>query len=105
MKVKHLRNHRLVSIPSHNEDGDEPWIAVQEVYYEDGKPRAYADPCCGSETLEGAKQVCAWFAEAASKPVLHEDDFKREVSDVAKIRNRLGVRFHTYCSTTKEQQP
>ena len=69
-------NHRLVSIPSQN--GDEPWIAVQEVYYEDGEPIGYADPCCGSETLEGVKQVCAWFAEAASKPVLHEDDFKGE---------------------------
>ena len=67
-------NHRLVNVPSEN--GGEPWIALQEVHYEDGKPTGYGEPCCGSETLEGAKQVCAWFAEAASKPVLHEDDFR-----------------------------
>ena len=69
-------NHRLVNMPSEN--GGEPWIVLQEVHYEDGKPTGYGDPCCGSETLEGAKQVCAWFAEAANKPVLHEDDFNSE---------------------------
>lgn len=67
-------NHRLVNVPSEN--GGEQWITVQEVHYENGKPTGYGEPCYGSETLEGAKQVCAWFAEAASKPVLHEDDFR-----------------------------
>lgn len=77
-------NHRLVNMPSEN--GGEPWITLRKVHYEDNKPTGYGKPCCGSETLEGVKQlslwnssrVCAWFAEAASKPVLHEDDFNSE---------------------------
>lgn len=40
-------NHRLVHM---NEGAGEPWVEVQEVYYnEDGSISGYSKPCLGSE--------------------------------------------------------
>lgn len=66
---------RFVNIPSEN--GGEDWFELKEVYYnEDNSLMGYADACIGSETTDGVVQLTEWWAHAATKPPLHEDDFK-----------------------------
>jgi hypothetical protein len=65
---------RFVNLPSQN--GGEDWFELREVYYnEDNSLMAHADPCLGSDTVEGVAQLTTWWKQAANKPPLHENDF------------------------------
>ena len=69
-------NYRLVNTPSEN-DGED-WLCLKEVYYDDnGKPVSYSDICMGSETVDGVLWLIEEWEEAATMPVLHEDDFNK----------------------------
>jgi len=68
-------NYRFINTPSEN-DGED-WICLKEVYYDnDGLPVSYSDPCLGSESVDGVLWLIDEWAEAATMPVLHEDNFK-----------------------------
>ena len=72
--------YRIVNMPSQN--GGEDWYGLQEVFFEpDGTPMGYADPSTGTEDLEGLKELGEWIADAFSKPVMHENDFPRQLKD------------------------
>ena len=65
---------RFVNTPSVN--GDDDWIELREVYYnDDGSLMGHADPCIGSETVDGTNQLVRWWLRASELPVLHEKDF------------------------------
>lgn len=65
---------RFVNMPSGN--GGDDWIELREVYYsEDGSLMGHSNPCPGSETVEGIKQLAQWWLRASELPVLHEKDF------------------------------
>ena len=72
-------NHRVVE----HEDGDSPWLAVAEVFYdESGAPIGYAETCVGSETLDGLKEVLERMTKALEHPVLHaKTDFTNKWGD------------------------
>lgn len=70
-------NFRFVNTPSEN-DGED-WIGLKEVHYTDGKPAFYTEPCLGSENAEGIVWLTEKWAEAASQPVLHENDFTNDL--------------------------
>ena len=78
---EHTWNYRFINMPSEN-DGED-WICLKEVYYDnDGKPVSYSDPCLGSESVDGVLWLIDEWAEAATMPVLHEDDFNKETNNV-----------------------
>ena len=65
---------RFVNMPSGN--GGEDWLELREVYYnEDGSLMGHANPCLGSETAAGVKQIVAWWVRASKLPAVHEKDF------------------------------
>ena len=66
---------RFVNIPSTN--GGEDWLELREVYFnfDDGSLIGHADPCLGSETVAGTKQLVRWWMRASELPLLHEKDF------------------------------
>lgn len=65
---------RFVNTPSDN--GGEDWLELREVYYnDDGSLMGHANPCLGSETAAGVKQIAARWMRASKKPTLHEKDF------------------------------
>lgn len=65
---------RFVNMPSGN--GGDDWIELREVYYsEDGSLMGHSNPCPGSETVEGIKQLAQCWLRASEQPVLHEKDF------------------------------
>jgi hypothetical protein len=67
-------NFRLLDLTDANL-GD-PYFELVEVHYNDkGEPVGYTDPCTGSETIEGMKQLVAWYALALDKPVMQRADF------------------------------
>jgi len=70
-------NYRFVDCPS--ETLEEHWYELKEVYYDDdGKPRAYASACLGTEDKDDLPELVKWWALALEKPILHENDFKGE---------------------------
>jgi hypothetical protein len=67
-------NFRLLDLT--DENNGEPYLELVEVYYTDaGEPVGYCKPCTGSETIEGLKQLVAWFALALDKPVIQKSEF------------------------------
>ena len=63
-------------IDLNDENGGDPWIELCEVHYNDaGVPVAYSNPCIGSETVEGMKQLLSWHKLALGKPVMQKSDF------------------------------
>jgi hypothetical protein len=67
-------NFRLLDVS--DENLGEPYIMLIEAHYNDkGVPVGYSDPCTGSETIEGMKQLVAWYALALDKPILKKSDF------------------------------
>lgn len=69
-------NYRIVNTKSQNSGED--WYCLQEVYYEDGKPIGYCDPCTGGDDMEEMKRVFVWMSKALELPPLQEEDFKKE---------------------------
>jgi hypothetical protein len=66
-------NFRLLDLTDANL-GD-PYLELVEVHYNDkGVPVGYTDPCTGSETIEGMKQLVAWYALALDKPVMQQSE-------------------------------
>lgn len=49
---------------------DPEWITLKEVYYDDGKPRGYSDPCVGSEDINGIIKFAQRIHEASMRPIL-----------------------------------
>jgi len=67
-------NYRMIDL-SH-ENGDEPWIEICEVFYnDDGSLMGYTPANLGSETVADLKKVAKRMAMALSKPVLKDADF------------------------------
>jgi hypothetical protein len=67
-------NYRIVNDKRGN--GGEYWYCLKEVEYDDlGKPTGYGDPCLGSETMEGMREVWEMMQHAMEHPPLQEDDF------------------------------
>ena len=68
-------NFRLIDLSDENNGGD-PWIELCEAHYNDkGVPVGYTEPYMGSETIEGIRQLVAWYALALDKPILKKADF------------------------------
>jgi hypothetical protein len=68
-------NFRLIDLSDENYGGD-PWIELCEVHYNDaGVPVGYTEPYMGSETIEGIRQLVAWYALALDKPILKKSEF------------------------------
>ena len=66
-------NFRLVDLS--DENNNSPWLELQEVYYDDqGDPVGYCDPCMGSETVEGMRELLSWYALALRRPILKKAD-------------------------------
>ncbi len=66
--------HRFVNMPSAN--GGEDWIELREIYYnEDGSLIGHANPCLGSESMDGVTLIVGWWVNASKLPPLHEKDF------------------------------
>jgi len=62
-------NYRLIDL-SH-ENGSEPWVEIQEVFYEDdGTPSGYCAATLGSESTVTMRQTLEWMMLALDKPVL-----------------------------------
>jgi hypothetical protein len=65
---------RLIDLS--DENGGDSWIELCEVHYDDeGVPVAYSNPCVGSETVEGMKQLLDWHRLALGKPVMQKSAF------------------------------
>lgn len=72
-------NYRFVNTPSENDGHD--WITLKEVVYSDEeglKPTGFGEPCIGAENIDDVLWLTDKWAEAANKPVLHEDQFTKE---------------------------
>jgi hypothetical protein len=68
-------NYRIVNTKSEN--GGEDWYCLQEVFYTDGKPAGYSDPCTGSESMESLREVWEMMGKAMTLPPLQEEDFTK----------------------------
>lgn len=66
-------NFRFVRDDASN--GGEPWFALKEVQYENGKPVGYGDPCLGGESIEEIQWLTDRWSEASAKPVLDVSEF------------------------------
>jgi len=67
-------NYRFVNTPSENDGKD--WLALKEVVYSDEAgltPTGFGEPCIGADNIDEVLWLTARWAEAANKPVLHED--------------------------------
>jgi hypothetical protein len=68
---------RFVNMPSAN--GGEDWIELREIYYgEDGALMGHANPCLGSESMDGVTEIVRWWVHASKMPPLHECDFPED---------------------------
>ena len=68
-------NYRFVNTPAENDGKD--WITLKEVHYDaDGKLLGFGDPCIGADNIDDVLWLTDKWAEAATKPVLHENEFK-----------------------------
>ena len=73
-------NYRLIDL-SHENAGD-PWVQVQEVYYDDDESLlGYTDVSVGSEDSEGLRVTLNRMLQALDKPVLKISDFKGECNE------------------------
>jgi hypothetical protein len=73
-------NFRMIDLS--DENGGDSWIELCEVHYNDaGVPVGYSNPCVGSETVEGIRQLVAWYALALDKPILKKADFVGSFDD------------------------
>jgi hypothetical protein len=73
-------NFRLLDVA--DENGGDPYIELVEAHYNDkGVPVGWTSPCVGSETVEGMRQLVAWYALALDKPVLQKADFCGDFED------------------------
>ena len=73
-------NYRLIDL-SHENAGD-PWVQVQEVYYDDDESLlGYTDVSVGSEDSEGLRVTLNRLLLALYKPVLKISDFKGESNE------------------------
>ena len=68
-------NHRVIQFV--DTDG-EPWYAIHEVHYDDGKPVMYTeDPVpVASENIEGMRWQLEMMTKALDRPILKEADFE-----------------------------
>ena len=67
-------NFRLIDL--NDENSGNPWLELVEVHYNEKRvPVAYSNPCIGSETVEGMKQLLSWHRLALGKPVMQKSDF------------------------------
>lgn len=67
-------NYRLIDL-SH-ENGDEPWVQLHEVFYEDdGTLMGYTPVSMGAESVTEMRTTLEWMALALDKPVLKVTDF------------------------------
>ncbi len=68
-------NYRLIDL-SH-ENGNEPWVQIHEVFYEDdGSLMGYTPATLGSEDAQELATTLEWMSMALDKPVLKVTDFK-----------------------------
>ncbi len=69
-------NYRIIEFTG--EDGSR-WWEVSEVYYEGDRPWAYCDATVGCEPDEGEtiEDQLEMMKEAIGKPVLKEEDFRK----------------------------
>ncbi len=68
-------NYRLIDL-SH-ENGNEPWVQIHEVFYEDdGSLMGYTPATIGSEDAQELATTLEWMSMALDKPVLKVTDFK-----------------------------
>ena len=67
-------NYRVVNTKTQNNGED--WYCLQEVFYDDkGVPCGYSDPCTGSETVDGVREVWKMMQMALLKAPMQEEDF------------------------------
>jgi hypothetical protein len=67
-------NYRVVNDKRNN--GGEDWYVLREVVYnKKGEPTGYAEPCLGSETVDGMTEVWEMMCAAMEHPPLQESDF------------------------------
>ena len=71
-------NHRVVDLTSEN--GGEPWLEIQEVYYNaEGKPCGYCEPTIGGESIDEIQIQIQRFTECLAHPILNaETDFNNK---------------------------
>jgi hypothetical protein len=67
-------DYRFVIMSSAN--GGEDWIELREVHYhDDGSLMGHANPCFGSDSMDGLKEITLFLEHASKMPPLHENDF------------------------------
>lgn len=59
------------------ENGGDPWFELKEVFYVDGVPRGYTDPCLGGESIEEIQTLTDRWVEAAARPVIDVSVFHK----------------------------
>lgn len=61
-------NYRVIDLTEDN--GGEPWFSVHEVFYNDnGDVMGSTEPCFGSETKEGLKELLTSMLKSLDEPV------------------------------------
>lgn len=67
-------NYRLIDMT--HENGNEPWVELFEVYYnDDGSLMGYTPPSTGGSDVAELKQSIEWMQLALAKPILKVEDF------------------------------
>jgi len=74
-------NYRIVNTKTANNGED--WYCLQEVFYSNGKPIGYGEPCTGSEDMESMKEVWRLMQGAMDNPPLQEEDFPSSSRELA----------------------
>jgi hypothetical protein len=60
--------HRMIDLTEEN--GGEPWFSVHEVYYNhNGVLIGSSEPCFGSETKEGLRDILTRMLKSLDEPV------------------------------------
>lgn len=68
-------NYRLIDMA--HENGNEPWVELFEVFYnDDGSLMGYTPVSTGGSDPTELKQSIEWMQLALTKPILKVQDFK-----------------------------
>jgi hypothetical protein len=72
-------NYRVVKFNGGEENFDEPYYEVKEVYYNsDGSLMGYCDATVSSDTFEGLIEVLDQMKADAHRIIIDEEEFFRE---------------------------
>ena len=75
-------NHRVVLVHEPENEEDEPFFEVCEVFYnENNEPCGYSEASAGSDTLEGLSEYLERMTSALQAPVLRQSDFVGRFDD------------------------